>query len=179
MASGRSAVSSQGINIRYLPIARLVLAGFVVDAGPFFRWFKPIRLRNIEFKHGCIDAGFALPSPMSNSVTVTWPGKPPPRDKIITVTRVDPQNVKRVRLKRKSSLRGSETSGIKPKTISVMTKTWLPSARRYSWKVRGTSKERQQQEIQTSRATSTSDPSSFRQKTTSVISWTSRNFVVL
>ena len=55
-----------------LPIKRLTLSGFVVDADPFLQWFDPEKLRSIHFKGHCIDAGFWLPQSMQKvSVRIT------------------------------------------------------------------------------------------------------------
>ena len=62
-----------GVNLRYLPIVNFVLAGFVVDACPFVRYFNPMRLRKIQFTRDCIDAGFVLPRGMSQLVDVMGP----------------------------------------------------------------------------------------------------------
>ncbi|RMZ86877.1 hypothetical protein DV736_g5895, partial [Chaetothyriales sp. CBS 134916] len=47
-------------NERFLPVEKLGLERFVVDGGSIMRWFDPQRLRKIEFKDGCIDAGLYL-----------------------------------------------------------------------------------------------------------------------
>lgn len=62
-----------GCTMNQLPIVKLSLTGFVVDADPFFYWFNPHRLRIIDFKNDCVDAGFALPQKMAEHVIVTWP----------------------------------------------------------------------------------------------------------
>ncbi len=178
MATARSLVSCQGVNLRYLPIVKLVLAGFVVDAGPFFRWFNPMRLRNIEFKYGCIDAGFALPSHMSNLVTVSWPGKPQQERRTITITRTRQQDIRTIWLKRKSS-RAEQAHGLKPKISSILTKNWFSSARAQSLKARKPNKDRQQRASHTSQASPSSDLSLFRQRSSSGISWKSKDFVDL
>lgn len=59
----------------HLPIVKLALTGFVVDADPFFFWFNPHRLRVVHFKDYCVDAGFALPAAMVEKVRVFWPKK--------------------------------------------------------------------------------------------------------
>ncbi|KAL1956078.1 hypothetical protein VTO42DRAFT_7673 [Malbranchea cinnamomea] len=64
---------SMGCSLTQLPIVKLSLTGFVVDADPFFYWFNPHRLRMIDFKNDCVDAGFALPKFMAEHVLVTWP----------------------------------------------------------------------------------------------------------
>ena len=58
---------------KLLSIVKLSLSGFVVDAEPIFKWFNPRRLRAIEFKRDCVDAGFALPAFMEGKVAITWP----------------------------------------------------------------------------------------------------------
>jgi hypothetical protein len=178
MASARSLVSSQGVNLRYLPIVKLVLAGFVVDAGPFFRWFNPMRLRQVEFKYGCIDAGFALPSHMSNLVTVSWPGKTQQDGQTITVSSIRPHDVNAIWLKRKPST-ANQASGLKPKINSLLTKNWFSSARGNSLKARKSNKERQQRASQASRPSSSSDLSLFRHRSSSGISWTGTDLVGL
>lgn len=57
---------------RRLPIRKLTLFGFVVDADPFVQWFDPRRLRGVDFRDGCVDAGFWLPRAMRR-VIVTFP----------------------------------------------------------------------------------------------------------
>lgn len=54
-----------------LSIRKITLSGFVVDADPFIQWFDPQKLRCINFKGRCIDAGFWLP--LSMKVTVRFP----------------------------------------------------------------------------------------------------------
>ena len=54
----------QELSSPLLPIKRLTLSGFVVDAGPFLQWFDPQKLRSIYFKGHCVDSGFWVPSPM-------------------------------------------------------------------------------------------------------------------
>ncbi|EXJ81284.1 hypothetical protein A1O3_07574 [Capronia epimyces CBS 606.96] len=65
-------------NMRYLPITHLTLMNFVVDGGPFFRWFDPKKLKEITFLGDCIDAGFSLPREMKLPVRVNSPKPPPP-----------------------------------------------------------------------------------------------------
>jgi hypothetical protein len=170
MASARSLVSSQGVNLRYLPIVKLVLAGFVVDAGPFFRWFNPIRMRHIEFRHGCVDAGFALPPHMSNLVAVSWPRNLPEDRKMISISRFTQRDIKPVLLKRKNSTTSQVTNGRKPKISSILTKNWFSSTRTHSLKARKAKKNRQQHPGQVSQASSSSDLTLFRQRSSSGIS---------
>ncbi|KAJ5698080.1 hypothetical protein N7462_000085 [Penicillium macrosclerotiorum] len=56
MATGRAS--------KRLSIRQLSLSGFVVDADPFLHWFDAQKLRSIQFKGTCVDAGFWLPQAM-------------------------------------------------------------------------------------------------------------------
>ncbi|KAJ9614891.1 hypothetical protein H2204_014330 [Knufia peltigerae] len=84
-------------NVRFLPVTHLTLMNFVVDAGPFYRWFDPKKLQEITLKSGCIDAGFYLPQEMRSAVIVKSP-KPlaPPRW-------VKPGEVKLIDIKKKKT----------------------------------------------------------------------------
>jgi hypothetical protein len=55
-------------NLRYLPVQVLRLGNIIVDGLPFERWFCPTAIKRIEFKHGCIDAGFFLPVDMKHAI---------------------------------------------------------------------------------------------------------------
>ncbi|KKK21639.1 hypothetical protein ARAM_005243 [Aspergillus rambellii] len=55
-----------------LSIRTLTLTGFVVDADPFLHWFDPKRLKCIDFKDNCVDAGFYLCLPMKK-VKILFP----------------------------------------------------------------------------------------------------------
>lgn len=55
-----------------LTIRTLSLSGFVVDADPFLHWFDPTRLKCINFKNDCVDAGFYLSMPMKK-VAILFP----------------------------------------------------------------------------------------------------------
>ncbi|KAL4982628.1 hypothetical protein BDW68DRAFT_182370 [Aspergillus falconensis] len=57
-----------------LSIRTLILTGFVVDADPFLHWFDPKRLKRINFKDNCVDAGFYLSHCMMK-VSVLFPRK--------------------------------------------------------------------------------------------------------
>lgn len=175
MASARNLVASQGASLRYLPIVKLVLAGFVVDAGPFFRWFNPMRLRKVEFAHGCIDAGFALPSHMHNLVTVSWPGHPPEECKLIRVMKMSQQDLKHILLS-KTSITHQASNGLKAKINFILTRNWFSSARSHSLKAWKAKQGRQPQSAGTSQASSSSDISSFRQRSSSGISLKSKIF---
>lgn len=73
MAIGKEAASTNSPTPDKLSVVNLTLMGFVVDSDPFFLWFNPHRLRKIDFKDHCVDAGFALPVYMSEHVVVSWP----------------------------------------------------------------------------------------------------------
>lgn len=62
-------------NAVLLPIKKLTLMNFVVDAWPIIHWFDPKRLEEIVFKSGCIDAGLYLPFSMMH-VKVQHPSPP-------------------------------------------------------------------------------------------------------
>ena len=81
-----------GVNLRYLPIVNIILAGFVVDACPFVRYFNPMRLRQIHFKRDCIDAGFVLPRGVSHLVDVMGP-KQEETSKFEKITKVNGRSV--------------------------------------------------------------------------------------
>ncbi|KAL3470786.1 hypothetical protein BJX99DRAFT_250918 [Aspergillus californicus] len=55
-----------------LSIRTLILSGVVVDADPFLHWFDPTRLKCINFKDDCVDAGFYLPHCMQR-ISVLFP----------------------------------------------------------------------------------------------------------
>ncbi|CEL06621.1 hypothetical protein ASPCAL09793 [Aspergillus calidoustus] len=55
-----------------LSIRTLVLTGVVVDADPFLHWFDPKRLKCINFKDYCVDAGFYL-SHCMKKVSILFP----------------------------------------------------------------------------------------------------------
>jgi hypothetical protein len=81
-------------NMRYLPITHLTLMNFVVDAGPFFRWFDPRKLKELTFLGDCIDAGFYLPESMESNVKINSP-KP-----IMTARIVRPGEIKLIDIKK-------------------------------------------------------------------------------
>lgn len=49
-----------------IPIKKLTLKGFVVDADPILQWFDPERLRTVYFKGDCINAGLWIPPSMNH-----------------------------------------------------------------------------------------------------------------
>jgi hypothetical protein len=81
-----------------LSIRTLILTGVVVDADPFLHWFDPKRLKYINFKDNCVDAGFYLSHCMKN-VSILFPKKI--REPILTGRRVNLcRELKLVRIKR-------------------------------------------------------------------------------
>lgn len=85
----RALTLMQGPVSRRLPIRRITLTGFVVDADPFLLWFDPDRLERIDFKDDCVDAGFYLPTSMHGSVTVSYPGRIQDGAIAVPIRRVD------------------------------------------------------------------------------------------
>ncbi|KAK2771434.1 hypothetical protein FQN53_004987 [Emmonsiellopsis sp. PD_33] len=81
-----------------LPIVKLTLTGFVVDADPFRLYFNPHRLRLINFRNDCVDAGFALPANLAEQVVVNWPRTV--RDQAMIARVVRPGELKIVDIKR-------------------------------------------------------------------------------
>lgn len=79
----------QGPTSSRLSIRSLTLTGFVVDADPFLLWFNPGRLRHINFKDNCVDAGFYLPASMQGKVTLVYPRRVQERAIAIPVRRVE------------------------------------------------------------------------------------------
>ncbi|OJD14749.1 hypothetical protein ACJ73_09046 [Blastomyces percursus] len=68
----KARAARMGSTLNLLPIVKLSLTGFVVDAEPF-HLFNPHRFRLISFKNDCVDAGFTLPKRMREQVVVSWP----------------------------------------------------------------------------------------------------------
>ncbi|KAK2803522.1 hypothetical protein FQN50_006957 [Emmonsiellopsis sp. PD_5] len=97
-----------------LPIVKLTLTGFVVDADPFRLYFNPHRLRLINFRNDCVDAGFALPNNMAEQVVVNWPRTV--RDQAMIARVVRPGEIKIVDIKRtKKPGEGGAGAGVGPK----------------------------------------------------------------
>jgi hypothetical protein len=71
-------------NMRYLPIKKLTLMNFVVDAWPTLRWFDPKNLEEIVFKPGCVDAGFYLSFEMMH-IKVQAPTRPVGEARVVKV----------------------------------------------------------------------------------------------
>ncbi|PGH07911.1 hypothetical protein AJ79_06119 [Helicocarpus griseus UAMH5409] len=99
-----------------LPIVKLSLTGFVVDADPF-RLFNPHRLRLLTFKNDCVDAGFALPESMHEQVVVSWPrlvtgqGAHGQQGQAVLARRVRPGEVKLIDLGSKKKPAEAKTVG--------------------------------------------------------------------
>ncbi|OJJ96206.1 hypothetical protein ASPACDRAFT_81476, partial [Aspergillus aculeatus ATCC 16872] len=62
----------QGPTRNRLSIRTLTLTGFVVDADPFLLWFDATRLKCLNFKDYCLDAGLYLCEAM-HRVSVLYP----------------------------------------------------------------------------------------------------------
>ena len=73
---GKTRAHEMGSEMLYLSIVKLTLAGFVVDADPFLRYFNPLRIREINFKRDCVDAGFFLPRALQPIVSISASGTP-------------------------------------------------------------------------------------------------------
>ncbi|KAL4907662.1 hypothetical protein BDW74DRAFT_175444 [Aspergillus multicolor] len=69
-----------------LSIRTLILTGVAVDADPFLHWFDPKRLKCINFKDNCVDAGFYL-SHCMKKVSVLFPRQI--KGPVIAARRVD------------------------------------------------------------------------------------------
>lgn len=72
MAQLKHTTETPPCNAKYLPIKKLTLANFVVDGCAIMKWFDPELLGEIEFKFGCVDAGFFLIRGMEH-VRITSP----------------------------------------------------------------------------------------------------------
>ena len=129
---------SSEIRTAHLPIVKLSLSGFIVDAGPFRRWFDPSRLRQIDFEQNCIDAGFALPVRMARHITITWPqGKL--RPEVINMTNVNRADVKLIKLKKG---RVVSTTVPAPRGNNLLPSKWLPGHQNLGTSVRTLTRKR-------------------------------------
>lgn len=86
MEKAKVCAMAMGRTRQKLAIRTLVLFGFVVDADPFLHWFDVKRLKCINFKDYCVDAGFWLCQPM-RKVKVVFPRQVP--EKAVLARRVD------------------------------------------------------------------------------------------
>ena len=115
----------RGGRSRYLPMVRLALSGFVLDAGAI-KWFDPLRLRQIKFKHNCVDAGFALPTNMVDLVKISCPGRNDCRT--VKLTKVAREDIHLITLKKGRKV--NEPTGLKPKISSILTHRWFSTNKR-------------------------------------------------
>lgn len=171
----RAAASGQGDGSRYLSVVSLSLGGFVVDAGPFSRWFSPLRLRHVEFKYGCVDAGFALPSHMNHLVPITSPRTEAHNCRKAVVSTFDPTQLKKVDMKPTQDGHRKASSNLRPRMASMLKKTLLAPVRSSSLRVK-----QRRDERRISNPTSVNSPTSEayqpRTKATSIRSWSNLTF---
>ena len=80
-----------------------------------------MRLRQIDIKHNCVDAGFALPDSMTDLVKISWPGKS--GCKMVTMTKVAAEDIHIVTLKRGKVV--SDNAQLKPKISSLLNHRWF------------------------------------------------------
>lgn len=78
--------------ISRLSIRRLTLTGFVVDADPLILWFDPSKLRVVNFKDNCVDAGFYLSTSMQGRTAVVYPRQGEETAVAVPARRVDLKN---------------------------------------------------------------------------------------
>lgn len=120
-------VPSPNVKMTRLPIVTLTLSGFVVDAGPFRRWFDPQRLRHIHFGRDCVDAGFALPVHMAKNIEVTWPKQKVQKKAVeMSLTGFTRADVNLVKL-RKRKVFSPSTSALMVNTLFTTPSKWLPA----------------------------------------------------
>jgi hypothetical protein len=85
-----------------------------------------MRLRQIDIKHNCVDAGFALPANMIDLVKVSWPGK---KDcKIATMTKVASKEVHVITLKKGRMV--NENTRPQAKISSLLSHRWFSDNRK-------------------------------------------------
>ena len=80
-----------------------------------------MRLRQIDIKHNCVDAGFALPANMTDLVKISWPGKGD--CKTVTMTKVAAEDVHIVTLRKGKVV--SDNAQLKPKISSLLNHRWF------------------------------------------------------
>ncbi|KAF3480603.1 uncharacterized protein GIQ15_05950 [Arthroderma uncinatum] len=123
IAEARARASEMGCVPDRLPVVQISLNGFVVDADPFFQWFNPHRLRVINFKNDCVDAGFALPRSMSERVVVSWPNNV--AEYAMRVRHVKPGEVKLINIPKR---KGKEPAALdKGKLVDIPKKGKKPA----------------------------------------------------
>lgn len=125
IAMAKFDAAPKGGRLRYLPVVKLALSGFVLDSGAM-KWFDPLRLRQIELRHSCVDAGFAVPGNMTALVKVSWPEEDKSRTvKMTTITRED---VQLLTLKKGKLV--ADSIGLKPKITSLLSHRWFSTNKR-------------------------------------------------
>jgi hypothetical protein len=82
----------------------------------------PLRLRQLDIKHNCVDAGFALPTNMVDLVNVSWPGKV--EGKIVTMTKVAREDLHVITRKKGKVV--SEKPRLRRKISSMLSYRWFP-----------------------------------------------------
>jgi hypothetical protein len=85
-----------------------------------------MRLRRVDIKHNCVDAGFALPTGLVDLVEVSWPGKA--EGKIITMTKVVREDLHVITGKKRKVV--NEKPQLKRKISSLLSYRWLPDNRK-------------------------------------------------
>jgi hypothetical protein len=85
-----------------------------------------MRLRQIDIKHNCVDAGFALPTNMVDLVEVSWPEKV--EGKIVTMTKVVREDL-HVTIGMKGKV-VNERPRLKRKISSLFSYRWFPDNRK-------------------------------------------------
>jgi hypothetical protein len=81
-----------------------------------------MRLRQIDIRHNCVDAGFALPANMADLVNVSWPGKV--EGKIVTMTKVTREDLHVITRKKGKVV--NEKPQLKRKISSLLSYRWFP-----------------------------------------------------
>jgi len=81
-----------------------------------------MRLRQIDIKHNCVDAGFALPTNMVDLVNVSCPGKV--EGKIVTMIKVAREGLHVIT--RKEGKVVNEKPRLKRKISSLLSYRWFP-----------------------------------------------------
>src|SRR4051812_158473 len=85
-----------------------------------------MRLRHIDIKHNCVDAGFALPTKMVDLVSVSWRGKV--EGKIVTMTKVAREDLHVIGGKKGKVI--NEKPRLKRKMSSLLSYRWFPDNRK-------------------------------------------------
>lgn len=128
-----------------------------------------MRIRQIDIKHNCVDAGFALPANMTDLVKVTLPGRS--NRKIATMTKVVPKDAHVLTLKKGRVV--SQNTELKPKISSLLGHRWFSTNRNPAAKG-----ERGENKV-SRKLSSSNSMSSLGQKSSSGVSRKSQDFVGL